>query len=195
MTAEIKITAQPVTAGICNFTVDTPLYADHAYYFASADQAAGSPLAEKLFALPGVTGLLIAHNQIRVNKGDMGDWMPLAKEVGAAIRAHVASGEPAVSESVQATIPSEEELRDRVQTVLDSEINPSVSSHGGHVDLIDVQENSAYIRMSGGCQGCGSADLTLKLGIERAIRHAVPEIAQVLDVTDHAAGRNPYYAR
>ncbi len=195
MTVDVKIEAQPVSAGVCNFTLSTPIYADQAFYFSDAQQAEASDLAKRLFALEGVSGVLIAHDQVRVNKADLSDWLPMAKQIGGAIREHLASGEPAVSAEVRASIPSEDELRDRVQRVLDAEINPSVSSHGGRVDLIDVQDNSAFIRMSGGCQGCGSADVTLKLGIERSIRHAVPEIAQVLDVTDHAAGRNPYFAR
>jgi Fe/S biogenesis protein NfuA len=80
-----------------------------------------------------------------------------------------------------------------VQRVLDTEINPGVASHGGHVALLDVKESIAYIALGGGCQGCGMADVTLKQGIEVAIKKAVPQITQVLDTTDHAAGRNPFY--
>ena len=80
-----------------------------------------------------------------------------------------------------------------VQRVLDEEINPGVALHGGHIALIDVQDDTAYIRLEGGCQGCGMADVTLKQGVEGAIKEAVPEIATVLDVTDHAEGTNPYY--
>jgi Fe-S cluster biogenesis protein NfuA len=68
-----------------------------------------------------------------------------------------------------------------------------VAAHGGHVALVDVREDTVYIRLEGGCQGCGLADVTLKQGIEVEIRRAVPAIAQVLDVTDHAGGSNPYY--
>ena len=80
-----------------------------------------------------------------------------------------------------------------VKEVLDQRINPSVAAHGGHVALVDVREDTVYIRLEGGCQGCGLADVTLKQGIEVEIRRAVPAIAQVLDVTDHAGGSNPYY--
>jgi len=82
-----------------------------------------------------------------------------------------------------------------VQAVLDERINPSVASHGGHIALIDVKSDTAYIRLEGGCQGCGMADVTLKQGIEVEIKSAVPAILQVLDVTDHAGGDNPYYAQ
>ena len=80
-----------------------------------------------------------------------------------------------------------------IRRLLDEEINPSVAAHGGHIALIDVKEDTVYIRLEGGCQGCGMADVTLKHGIETAIRQAVPAITQVLDVTDHAGGGNPYY--
>ena len=80
-----------------------------------------------------------------------------------------------------------------VRRVLDEEVNPSVASHGGHIALIDVKPDTVYIRLEGGCQGCGMADVTLKNGIETAIRQAVPSIVSVLDVTDHAGGDNPYY--
>jgi Fe/S biogenesis protein NfuA len=81
----------------------------------------------------------------------------------------------------------------RVQAVLDEKINPGVASHGGHVTLIDIKDGVAYIQLGGGCQGCGMADVTLKQGIEVMIKEAAPEIQEVLDVTDHASGRNPYY--
>ncbi len=80
-----------------------------------------------------------------------------------------------------------------VQQVIDSEINPGVASHGGSVQLLDVKGDTAYISLGGGCQGCGMADVTLKHGIETTIRDRVPEVARVLDTTDHAAGANPYF--
>ena len=80
-----------------------------------------------------------------------------------------------------------------VQEVIDTQINPGVASHGGHVALLDVKDDIAYIALGGGCQGCGMADVTLKQGIEVLLKEAVPEIRQVIDTTDHAAGKNPFY--
>jgi len=82
----------------------------------------------------------------------------------------------------------------RVQDVLDRQVNPGVASHGGHVAFDRVEGDAAYVRLGGGCQGCGAADVTLRQGIEEAILGAVPEVKRVLDATDHAAGTNPYYA-
>ncbi len=80
-----------------------------------------------------------------------------------------------------------------VKEVLDNQINPTVASHGGHIALVDVQDDTVYIRLEGGCQGCGMADVTLKQGVEVQIKQAVPKIQKVLDVTDHNSGDNPYY--
>ena len=80
-----------------------------------------------------------------------------------------------------------------VQKVLDDEINPAVASHGGHVSLLEVKNEVAYIQLGGGCQGCGMVDVTLKQGIEVRIREAVPSIREIVDTTDHAGGKNPYY--
>jgi Fe/S biogenesis protein NfuA len=80
-----------------------------------------------------------------------------------------------------------------VQEVLDTRINPGVAMHGGNVMLLDVKDDIAYIALGGGCQGCGMADVTLRQGIEVMIKEAVPEIREIIDTTDHAAGRNPFY--
>jgi len=80
-----------------------------------------------------------------------------------------------------------------VQDVIDRQINPGVGSHGGVVTLVDVREGTAYLRFGGGCQGCAAVDVTLRQGVETAIRNAVPAIRAIEDATDHAAGSSPYY--
>jgi len=81
----------------------------------------------------------------------------------------------------------------KIQELLDNEINPAVAAHGGVVQLVSVEGSRAYVRLGGGCHGCGMANVTLKQGVEVRIKEAVPEIEEVLDVTDHAHGSNPYY--
>jgi Fe/S biogenesis protein NfuA len=84
-------------------------------------------------------------------------------------------------------------LAQRVQQVIDEYINPGVAGHGGWVLLKDVKGQSVYVEMGGGCQGCGLSAVTLRQGIENAIRQAVPEVGEIIDVTAHDAGENPYY--
>ena len=81
----------------------------------------------------------------------------------------------------------------QVAQVLDEQINPAIAAHGGTAELVAVEDDVAYLRLSGGCQGCGLAAVTLSQGIEVAIRDAVPEITRVVDVTDHESGENPYF--
>lgn len=85
------------------------------------------------------------------------------------------------------------DVAQRVMQVLDQQINPAIAAHGGRAELVAVENATAYLRLGGGCQGCGMASVTLSQGIEVAILDAVPEITQVVDVTDHADGTNPYF--
>jgi Fe/S biogenesis protein NfuA len=100
-------------------------------------------------------------------------------------------GSPAMGDRPQADLTGD--LPQRVLAVLDHQINPSIAAHGGRADLVAVEEGTAYLRLSGGCQGCGLAQVTLSQGIEVAITDAIPEVTSVVDVTDHASGANPYY--
>jgi Fe/S biogenesis protein NfuA len=85
------------------------------------------------------------------------------------------------------------DVTQRVLQILAEQINRSIAAHGGYVELVAVENSTAYLRLSGGCQGCAMAPVTLTQGIEVAITGAVPEITRVVDVTDHASGTNPYF--
>lgn len=110
-----------------------------------------------------------------------------------------AHAEPA---SPAAAVEVPEELRasmsgdtaQRIVQVLERHINPSIAMHGGRAELAGVQESTAYMRLGGGCQGCSMAAVTLRQGIERSIKDMVPEITEVVDITDHASGDNPFYS-
>lgn len=96
---------------------------------------------------------------------------------------------------IKGSVPGDDSPFDeRVQYVLDSEINPQIASHGGRVSLVEASsEGVVVLRFGGGCHGCGMADVTLKQGIEKTLRARFPEIREVRDATDHASGHNPYY--
>lgn len=84
-------------------------------------------------------------------------------------------------------------LVEQVQQVITEQVNPAIASHGGGAELVSVDGTIAYLRLFGGCQGCGLAQVTLKQGIERIILESIPELTSVVDVTDHASGEDPYY--
>ena len=195
-TPEIKITAEiQADPSICSFKVDRMVYPGN-INFSDKTTAAGSPLPESILGIEGVSSVSFTGRDVTVPKEGDSEWMPIAKQIGATIRAKLQSGQPLFAEQYapSASNLSSEEIKTRIQQVIDEMINPGVASHGGFVQLIDFKDYTAYIRMGGGCQGCGSADVTLKQGITRIIRDEVPEVVEVLDATDHASGSNPYYA-
>jgi Fe-S cluster biogenesis protein NfuA len=86
-----------------------------------------------------------------------------------------------------------EDFRQLVENVLEREINPSIASHGGVIELVKVEGTEVTLEMGGGCQGCAASALTLRARVETALKEAVPEITRIIDVTDHGGGTSPYY--
>ena len=196
MATEIRITAEPVDAQRCKFLVDRPVF-EGVRRFADRSEAAGSPLAEALFALPGVSELIVSGNLVTVVKESPDAWQVAGKAVGAAIRQALSADVPAIADRPPATGAarvSDDELYERVNDLFDQQVNPMVARHGGRVELIDVQESIVMLRMSGGCQGCGMASVTLRQGIEGMLNQYLPEVKGIVDITDHTSGANPYFA-
>jgi Fe-S cluster biogenesis protein NfuA len=193
MDSEIKITGEPSKAGdSCAFKVERPILPDRTAHFAGPETAVHSGLAGELLAVPGIESVLIAESTVTVSAAHEMDWPALG--IGNLIRKHLRTGEPLVAGAYFDSLPSEGDLKWAIRDLLDREINPAVAAHGGFVELIDVKRNNVYLRLGGGCQGCGAADVTLKQGIAKAIRSLAPAVGEILDTTDHGAGRNPYYA-
>ncbi len=248
-------------------------------HFPHVGTAERSPLAQRLFAIEGVTGVFLDQSSIVVSKSDEADWLILKTFTLAAIMNHYTAGDAVILDDEAAAL-SEADLTDpdvdpetianikdlltshvapaladsdgeaiyrgfkdgmvilelrgsagdlrmnieqmlrhylheiegvvdfadmtpkpglqteegrAIRRLLDEHINPQVAGHGGHIALVDVAGDTVYVRLEGGCQGCGMADVTLKQGVANEIRDLVPSIAHVLDVTDHAGGTNPYY--
>jgi Fe-S cluster biogenesis protein NfuA len=190
----IRILAEPADAFTCAFTVDRPILPDRAVRFGTRDKAAGSPLAEALFAVPGVAAVSASGRKVLVRKSTEDEWGPLARQIGAAIRQTLQRGGPIFSqEAIQGTT-QDGEARNRVLQIVDAEINPIVAGHGGHIGVVDVKDGAVFVQMSGGCMGCGMAHITLRQGVERLVRERMPEVTEVVDVTDHADGEHPYVA-
>ncbi len=195
MEQQIKITAEILQHDktSCRFIVERPLLPQGFVRFRDAEGAKGSPLAEGLFAVSGVIGVMVQHNEITVSSQPPVDWRKVGPLVGAAIREFMQSGKPAVAEEALKNAPAEDVLRTKVQGFLDENVNPAVASHGGFITLLDVKGQDLYIQMGGGCQGCGMANVTLREGVESSLRQNFPEIGQIFDITDHSSGENPYY--
>ncbi len=196
---EIQIKAQIENGSdTCTFLVDRPLLPGLSFQYSDPDTACEkAPLAGVLFDLSDkVRGVLI-HDMTLTVAGmpwDESEWEAFAREAGPVIRAHLKSGKAVVLPEVIAQIPPAEEIRAKLQLVIDNEINPGIAAHSGLLTLNRVVGNTAYITMGGGCQGCAASTITLRRGVEGAFRKAVPMLGAVLDETDHTAGTNPYFS-
>ncbi len=192
----IRVTVEPSLnqANVCRFLVEPALYEAGGAHFAKGDDLSASPLATSLFAASDVTEVLIAGNTVTLTTETAPDWNELSAKIAELIRDQLNSGASPVSDDFAKGLPASDVIREKVQGVIDDSINPSVASHGGVVTLLDVQGNNIFLEFGGGCQGCGMVSVTLKYGVERLLREQVPEVGQILDTTDHAAGQNPYYA-
>ncbi|HEX9507045.1 MAG TPA: NifU family protein [Myxococcales bacterium] len=196
----ITIRAEPsqLDSALCKFTISQPVHPGGPFFFDSAQRAAGSPLIERLFQIPGIASVLVSDNIVTVGKSIETSWLQLMKPVGGAIREQLLSGVPTILERRASEVSggrSDPEIRRLVEELLEREVNPSVASHGGKISVVDVKDATLYIAMSGGCQGCAASQVTLKQGVEVMVRRVVPEVRAIIDATDHAAGTRPYYNR
>jgi len=132
----------------------------------------------------GELTVLIEETQLDTLEGASVDFVERVNESGFEVKLAPGAGRKSVPDGP---------LAERVKEVLDTQINPAIASHGGAIDLIDVQGTEIYFEMSGGCQGCAMSRMTLRQGVERMVRQAVPEVTVIHDVTDHASGDNPFF--
>ena len=182
----------------CKFTVSQVIHPGGPFFFGSRERAAGSPLPEILFSLPGVAHVLIAENVVTVGKRPDVEWSSLKAAIGARIRAHMVTGVPALLENPDHPTTwgrSDAEVRAAIQELLDGEVNRGIAGHGGRISLVDYKDGRLSIAMSGGCQGCASSQVTLRQGVEVMVRRIAPEVVEIVDTTDHTAGKTPFYAR
>jgi len=193
-TKKIKISGEPsLDPQVCKFIVDYPIFPDRSYNCRDKEMAVGSPLLEALFAIDGVRQVMVSNNILTIAKDNFDPWPVLGRQIGDAIRNCISSGDQLIADGVETMLPSEEKIREQIEELFEKEINPAIASHGGRVELAEVDGTKVYVRLGGGCQGCASANVTLKHGIEKAIKSIIPEVTEVLDATDHEAGVNPYY--
>ncbi len=186
-----RLTGNPST---CRFSVAHSLHDGPAVFFRSKDDAGKSPLARDIFGVQDIEAVKISQDLVTVTRKHPNDWPSATREIAALITRQLESGKPAVEPGTPANMRSQDEIKEIAQGILDKEVNPSVASHGGEITILEVKNTTIYVKLGGGCHGCGMAAVTLKQGVERALRRELPELDEVLDVTDHAGGTNPYHA-
>jgi len=153
---------------------------------------AAAALDDSVQQLDGLT-VVVPARDVKALQGATVDWEGDALQGGLKLvnPNRPAPASPAISATADVELTGP--LAQRVQDIVEHQVNPAIASHGGRAELVAVEEPVAYVRLHGGCQGCGMAAVTLHQGIEVAIRDNIPEIEQVVDVTDHSSGENPYF--
>ncbi len=198
MTSPLRIRAETSAADphSMRFVLDRDVQVGSLATFRDAVAGRGAPLAEALFAIAGVKMVDVAGAVVAVVKTDDMAWADLKGPIANALRSAIAQSSAPLGQGAGTLghTRSDAEIRLAVQDVLDRQANPAIASHGGHVSVTDVRDGVVSMLMSGGCQGCASSAATLRGGVESMIRAAVPEVSDIIDVTDHDAGVTPYYS-
>lgn len=156
--------------------------------FPSADTAGTSPLASRIFAVSGVSGVFFGNDFVTVTKVDSIEWDHIKPAILGAIMEHYQSGQPVVDAGGEQSSGHAEhsgenaEIVDQIKDLLDSRVRPAVAQDGGDITFHGFDRGVVYLHMQGACAGCPSSTLTLKMGIENLLRHYIPEVTEVRPV-------------
>ena len=156
--------------------------------FPSADAGQASPLARRIFAVGGVTGVFFGSDFVTVTKADAVDWTHVKPAILGAIMEHFQSGAPVMDGGAAAAGghaahdgPDTDIVR-QIKELLDTRVRPAVAQDGGDITFHGFDRGVVYLHMQGACAGCPSSTLTLKMGIENLLRHYIPEVTEVRPV-------------
>jgi Fe-S cluster biogenesis protein NfuA len=152
--------------------------------FTDAEGAKRSPLAERIFAVEGVTGVFLGADFVTVTKDEASDWYQLKPAILGGIMDHFTAGRPTILEGAAAEAGpagegEDDEIVSQIKELLETRVRPAVAMDGGDIVFHDFQEGVVYLHMQGSCSGCPSSTATLKAGIENMLRHYIPEVQEV----------------
>ena len=188
----IRAQASASDPDVMGFVLETPIKEGSS---CRIEASRNVPLGQALFALHGIDRVEVNGATIWVKKQTDANWETLKPGIAEAIRAVLDSTDAPLGECAPEDTTPDKTLAEAVEKLLNQQVNPAVAAHGGHISAEKVERGTVYLRMSGGCQGCAASAATLREGVERMLRAALPQIVQIVDVTDHEAGKNPFYAR
>ncbi len=184
VTVTLEFTPNPNTL---KFVVNRKFLDRGAANFPELDKASGSPLAQKLFQIKGISGVMIGTNFITITKGPEGDWDVIADSVPKSVEEFVLSGAAFFTQEWLNTpaAPStgeNSEIEQKIKEILDNEIRPAVAMDGGDITFGRFEDGVVYLHLQGACSSCPSSIATLKMGVETRLREAIPEVKEVVQV-------------
>jgi len=178
-------TEQTPNPATLKFLSGRPVMTSGTANFTSEEAARISPLAERLFSLPEVTGVFLGADFVTVMKSEEGDWYRLKPAILAVIMEHFTAGrpvllaDPATSAAAATSEEDEDEVVAQIKELLETRVRPAVAQDGGDIIFHDFEDGIVYLHMQGSCSGCPSSTATLKAGIENMLRHYIPEVVEV----------------
>ena len=191
---EIRIRGEPTAdPQKCRFVLEAEVLSRSPVSFDRESDTSKAPLAERLLALPYIAGVSISGSAVTLTGDNVESWPAIGKEISGVIREQIKTGEPAVEEEVLDI--GDADLFTQVNLLIKNDVNPSIASHGGTITLHSVNDGKAFVTMGGGCQGCTASSITLKQGVESYIVAKVDGVSEIVDMTDHTQGENPYYTQ
>lgn len=180
----LEFTPNPNTL---KFVVSQDFLERGAANFTDKEKAKVSPLAEALFSVPGVTGVMIGRNFVTITKANDGDWDILADQVPTAIESHLSAKKPIFiagydPNAGSGPAGSANDIETKIKEVLDNEIRPAVAMDGGDITFGKYEDGVVYLHLQGSCSSCPSSVATLKMGVETRLKEVIPEIKEVVQV-------------
>lgn len=181
---------------VCKFTVSEPIIEPGwTVVFERDTELHGSALPAALFEIDGVVLVRVNGCEFYVTKNAPEPWPELAARIVQSVRSVLEQEVAPVSQTALDEVKHapREDIEPLVQQLFDEYVNPALASHGGFARVVKVEDRDVHVEMGGGCQGCAASQATLRHGIETAIRQVAPQVREVVDVTDHDSGTNPFY--
>jgi Fe-S cluster biogenesis protein NfuA len=178
-------TEQTPNPATLKFLPGRPVMTSGTANFTSLEAARVSPLAERLFGLPEVSGVFLGTDFITVTKAGESDWYQLKPAILALIMEHFTAGRPVMHPGMVADAAAEtsgaedDEVVSQIKELLETRVRPAVAQDGGDIIFHDFEDGVVYLHMQGSCSGCPSSTATLKAGIENMLRHYIPEVVEV----------------
>jgi len=184
-------TEQTPNPAALKFLPGEPVMKEGTADFVSAEAAASSPLAERLFAVEGVVGVFLGGDFISVTKTEDKEWQVLKPSILGAIMEHFAAGRPVILADQDETAGGDgggggggedDEIVRQIKELIETRVRPAVAQDGGDIIFHGYEAGVVYLQMQGACSGCPSSAMTLKAGIENMLKHYVPEVEEVRSV-------------
>ena len=178
-------TEQTPNPATLKFLPGREVMADGVADFTAAEASESSPLAKRVFAVEGVTGVFLGRDFVTVTKTEGQDWYALKPAVLGALMEHYQSGDPVISPDAEldpgagGVHEDDDEIVKQIKELIDTRVRPAVAQDGGDIIFHGFEKGVVYLHMRGACAGCPSSTITLKNGIENLLRYYVPEVSEV----------------